>query len=105
MVDSSLVQEIFPEVVKDLQQQVNEEFLPVYGDKTIVPWTSSSSLFAIFIGINDVHGSFSTRNSTLNEDIFKEYRRLVDQVSSASEHIVLATPLMVFIQASPIRRT
>ena len=83
VVDSSLVDEIFPEVVQDLQQQIEDEFIPVYGNKTVAPWTASNSLFAIFIGINDVNGAYKQENSTLiNAAIFVVYSNLVDHVSS-----------------------
>ena len=80
VVDSSLVGEIFPSVVRNLRQQVADEFISIYGNKTIAPWTSSNSLFAIFIGINDVGSAYGRQNATLNGDIFVVYSGLVDQV-------------------------
>ncbi|KAI9881537.1 MAG: hypothetical protein M1830_000100 [Pleopsidium flavum] len=99
VVDSSLVGEIFPMVVQDLQQQVADEFIPIYSNKTIAPWTSSNSLFAIFIGVNDIGNAYGRHNTTLNGDIFVVYSRLVDQLYQTGARNFL------FLNVPPIDRS
>lgn len=74
------------------------EFLPAYGahasSSAGVPWTSSSSLFAFFIGINDVGNSWWLNNSTLYDAIFTVYADLLDQTyaTGARNFLLLSTP-------------
>ena len=83
-VDSSLVAQYLPTVL-DLKQQVEDEFLPIYGNKANAQslgadWNEGNSLFAIFIGINDVGNSYTEKNQSLNGDIFQVYHTLVEEV-------------------------
>lgn len=48
-VDSALVAQIFPTVL-DLQQQTEDEFLPIYASKKTVAWNSYNTLFGIWTG-------------------------------------------------------
>jgi phospholipase/lecithinase/hemolysin len=67
-----------------VKNQVQDEFLPKYSSHpSSAPWTSSSSLFAFFIGINDVGNSWWLNNATLYDDIFAVYGGLVQQVYDA----------------------
>ena len=78
-VDSDLVAPYLPTVLS-VQQQIHDEYEPVYANKTIIPWASDNSLFAIFIGINDVGNSYSSQNASLNGIIFDVYSGLVDEL-------------------------
>ncbi|CAO2655906.1 Nn.00g047090.m01.CDS01 [Neocucurbitaria sp. VM-36] len=93
-VDSALVTPYAPTVLS-LKDQVTTEFLPTYGSHpSSAPWTSSSSLFAFFIGINDVGNSWWLNNATLYDAIFSEYESLLDQVyeTGARNFLFLSTP-------------
>ncbi|EAT86278.2 hypothetical protein SNOG_06447 [Parastagonospora nodorum SN15] len=79
-VDSALVKPYAPTVVS-VKEQVQTQFLPIYSSKPAsAPWTAESSLFAFFIGINDVGNSWYLNNATLYDAIFAEYAGLLDQV-------------------------
>lgn len=93
-VDSALVTPYAPTVLS-LKDQVTTEFLPRYGSHpSDVPWTSSSSLFAFFIGINDVGNSWWLNNNTLYDTIFAEYEVLLNKVyaTGARNFLFLSTP-------------
>ncbi|KAH9862578.1 hypothetical protein IAQ61_009995 [Plenodomus lingam] len=93
-VDSALVTPYAPTVLS-LKDQVELEFLPTYGSHDpSTPWSSQSSLFAFFIGINDVGNSWAANNSTLYDAIFGEFAGLVDKVYAvgARNFLFLSTP-------------
>lgn len=93
-VDSALVAPYKPTVLS-LKNQVQDLYLPTYGSTNrSVPWTSSSSLFAFFIGINDVGNSWGLNNATLYDAIFKEYESLLTQVyaTGARNFLFLSVP-------------
>lgn len=79
-VDSALVAPYEPTVLS-VKNQVQDEYLPTYGSAPAsAPWKASDSLFAFFIGINDVGNSWWLNNSTLYDDIFAVYSGLLEQV-------------------------
>ncbi|KAL9085800.1 MAG: hypothetical protein Q9165_007432 [Trypethelium subeluteriae] len=90
-VDSNLVAPFLP-FIPSMKQQIEDRYLPIYGSST--KWNASSTLFAIWIGINDVGNSFANKNPTLNPEIFKVYSNLVDQlyVSGARRFLFLNVP-------------
>lgn len=93
-VDSALVTPYAPTVLS-LVDQVQGEFLPRYGSHPAdAPWTGKDSLFAFFIGINDVGNSWWLNNSTLYDAIFARYAGLLDQVygAGARNFLFLAVP-------------
>jgi phospholipase/lecithinase/hemolysin len=93
-VDSALVAPYTPTVLS-LKNQVQDQFLPIYGStKTAVPWKASTSLFAFFIGINDVGNSWWLANTTLTDTIFTTYDGLLEQVykSGARSFLFLTVP-------------
>jgi len=96
-VDSSLVAQYLPTVL-DVNQQVNQEYIPVYSSKEVIPWASDDTLFSIFIGINDVGNSYGEKNSSLNGIIFKEYAGLVDELYQTGARNFL------FLQVPPVNR-
>lgn len=93
-VDSALVRPYLPTVLS-LKQQVETEFLPIYGNKSLVPWTASTSLFAIWIGINDVGNSYQNANaSAIQPLIFDVYGKVVDELymSGARNFLFISVP-------------
>jgi phospholipase/lecithinase/hemolysin len=79
--DSALVAPYAPTVIS-VKDQIRTQFLPLYGSSpSTAPWTSNSSLFAFFIGINDVgNGWYQPNSSTLYTAIFSTYATLLDQI-------------------------
>ena len=93
-VDSLLVTPYAPTVIS-MKDQVRTEFLPTYGSHPAsAPWTSDSSLFAFFIGINDVGNSWWLNNSTLYDAIFSTYSSLLSDVyaTGARNFLFLSVP-------------
>lgn len=93
-VDSALVTPYAPTVLS-LANQVESEFVPRYGSHPAdAPWTSRDSLFAFFIGINDVGNSWWLGNTTLYDTIFKRYDGLLEQVykTGARNFLFLSVP-------------
>jgi len=89
-VDSSLVEPYLPTVLS-LKQQIEDEFIPAYASPTpLLSWKPASTLFSIFIGINDIGNSYKDRNTTLIPSIFAVYAGLVDKLySSGARNILL----------------
>lgn len=93
-VDSALVAPYQPTVIS-MRNQVQTQFLPVYGSPPAsAPWTAESSLFAFWIGINDVGNSWYLNNTTLYDAIFSVYSDLLDQIyaSGARNFLFLNVP-------------
>jgi len=93
-VDSALVKPYAPTVVS-VKEQVQAQFQPIYASKPAsAPWTAESSLFAFFIGINDVGNSWYLNNATLYDAIFAEYAGLLEQVyaAGARNFLLLGVP-------------
>lgn len=79
-VDSALVTPYAPTVIS-MKDQVEKQFVPIYGGKPdAAPWSGESSLFAFWIGINDVGNSWWLNNGTLYDAIFTTYASLLEQV-------------------------
>jgi len=79
--DSTLVQPYLPGV-PSVKQQVQNEFLPTYGSRPcFAPWMPNNTLFAFFIGINDIGNSYHESNETDTQtSIFHQYADLVESV-------------------------
>jgi phospholipase/lecithinase/hemolysin len=93
-VDSALVTPYAPTVIS-VKDQVQTQFLPIYGaHPATASWTAKSSLFAYFIGINDVGNSWYLNNATLYDAIFATYAGLLDQVyeAGARNFLFLSVP-------------
>lgn len=94
-IDSALVAQYLPTVL-DVNQQINNEYLPTYTPSpSFFPWQSTNTLFSIFIGINDIGNSYTQANATaLVPLIFAEYASLVDQLyhSGARNFLFLNVP-------------
>jgi len=99
-VDSALVAQYLPTVLS-LKQQVQTEFLPLYGTDELATWNPSTSLFALFIGINDVGNSYSATangNTTIYDAILSEYASLINQLYTSGARNFL------FINVPPVDR-
>jgi phospholipase/lecithinase/hemolysin len=82
-------------IVLSVKEQVQREYLPIYASHfSPVPWTTDDTLFAIFIGINDIGNSYASQNKTLLPIIFTELAGLVDQLynSGARNFLFLNVP-------------
>jgi phospholipase/lecithinase/hemolysin len=94
-VDSKLVVPYLPTVLS-LKDQIQGEYLPVYAiHPSFFPWQADDTLFATFIGINDVGNAYMEANSSLVFSlVFREYASLVDQlyVSGARNFLFLNVP-------------
>lgn len=90
-VDSALVTPYAPTVIS-MKDQVQTQYLPIYGNSSV--WNTESSLFAFFIGINDVGNSWWLNNATLYDTIFSEYARLLEQIyeTGARNFLFLSVP-------------
>jgi phospholipase/lecithinase/hemolysin len=81
--------------VLSLKNQTQDLFLPNYGTKASSLWTASDSLFAFFIGINDVGNSWWLENSTaLYDQIFTVYDGLLEEIyhTGARNFLFLSVP-------------
>lgn len=96
-VDSDLVAPYDPSVVS-LKEQIRTEFLPGYtGESPAAPgapaWSGADSVFAVWIGINDVGNSWSleaARRDALYAQIFDLYAALAGQlVAAGARNLVL----------------
>ncbi|OTB09418.1 carbohydrate esterase family 16 protein [Hypoxylon sp. CI-4A] len=100
-VDSDLVTPYQPTVIS-VKQQVQDQFIPGYtGDSPTAPsapkWTGADSVFAIWIGINDVGNSYGAgpdSSGPLYTQIFDVLSGLVDQLysSGARNFVFLGVP-------------
>lgn len=90
-VDSALVTPYAPTVLS-LKNQVEDLYLPNYANST--KWTANDSLFAVWIGINDVGNTWWLNNATLYSLIFDEYASLLDKLhaSGARNFLFLTVP-------------
>jgi len=104
-VDSALVAPYKPTVLS-LKDQVTTEFLPGYaGEKpsaaaSLPHWAGADTLFAVWIGINDVGNSYY-RNDTeaLNRKILDVYAALVTSLVDAGARNLL------FLNVPPVDRS
>jgi phospholipase/lecithinase/hemolysin len=99
---ASLVTPYTP-TVKSLKDQVESEFIPGYtGSSAKVKWSGNDSVFAIWIGINDIGNSYwngADATNTLNAKIFAVISGLVDKIYAAGGRN------FVFINVPPLDRT
>lgn len=87
--------------VKSLKDQVESQFIPGYtGSSPKATWSGADTLFAFWIGINDIGNSYWLENvEELNNRIFAVMTGLVDKVYAAGGRN------FVFINVPPLERT
>ena len=95
-VDSALVEPWQPTVLS-LADQVTDLFLPNYADASF--WAPESTVFGIWIGINDVGNSYWGETEELYGQIFDVYGGLVDDLYEAGARS------FVFLNVPPIERS
>ncbi|KAI1174384.1 hypothetical protein F4777DRAFT_580070 [Nemania sp. FL0916] len=101
-VDSALVKPYTPTVLS-VKDQVQTEFIPGYtGSASKVKWTGAESLFAVWIGINDIGNTYyngANATDALNTQIFSVLSGLIDQIYTAGGRNY------VLINVPPLERT
>ncbi|KAI0391763.1 hypothetical protein F5Y17DRAFT_439248 [Xylariaceae sp. FL0594] len=101
-VDSALVKPYDPSV-KSLRDQVEQEFVPGYtGSAAKAKWSGKDTIFAIWIGINDIGNSYwngADATNTLNAKIFNVTSGLIDKIYAAGGRN------FVFLNVPPLDRT
>ena len=95
-VDSDLVVPFLP-TVRSLKQQIEDDYCPNYGSSP--QWNPNVTLFAIWIGINDIGNSFARKNDSLNAAIFDVYSNLVDKLYISGARNIL------FFNVPPLEQT
>lgn len=89
--------------MKSLKDQVESEFIPGYtGSSRKANWTGKESVFAVWIGINDIGNSYwqgADGTAALNAKIFAVISSLVDKLYAAGGRN------FVFINVPPLDRT
>lgn len=84
-------------------QQIEDEFIPYYGTASYptaaTPWTSTDSLFGVFIGINDVGNTYWLDTAAINSKIFAEYQGLMETLYYAGARNFL------FLNVPPVDRS
>ena len=64
-----------------MKDQLSKQWLPTYSKQhQLVLWSPRNTLFAFFIGINDVGNTYWDSNRTIVDRIFNEYADFVEQV-------------------------
>ncbi|KAK8023145.1 carbohydrate esterase family 16 protein [Apiospora marii] len=99
-VDSALVKPYKPEVLS-VKQQAQDVFLPTYASSSSSQWTGGDSLFAFWIGINDVGNSYWQDDTpTLNRQIFAVYADVVRRLyrDAGARHFL-------FLNVPPVDRS
>lgn len=98
-VDSALVTPYLPTVLS-LKEQVQQEYIPIYSDHpSFFDWQANDTLFATFIGINDVGNAYGEANSSLVFSlVFQEYASLMDQLYQTGARNFL------FLNVPPVNR-
>jgi hypothetical protein len=81
-IDAALAKPWRP-TVRSLTDQVKDIYIPNYSKQDArTPWKSENTLFAFWIGINDVGNIYWNENRTVANQMFKEYADLVEQVGT-----------------------
>lgn len=85
-VDGALIPAFAPTVLS-VKQQINDEYIPKYSNHpSYFDWNPKSTLFSIFIGINDVNNAYQWANkSEVYPIVIAEYAGLVVRRVLSSE--------------------
>ncbi|KAI1435427.1 hypothetical protein GGR50DRAFT_694123 [Xylaria sp. CBS 124048] len=101
-VDSDLVEPYEPTILS-VKDQVETEFVPGYtGSSAKAEWSGDDSIFAVWIGINDIGYSYyngANATNALNTQIFAVLLDLMNQIYDAGGRNYL------FINVPPLERT
>ena len=96
VIDERLIAQYLPTVLS-MRNQVEDEFLPLYADgaQGTFTWESDNTLFASFLGINDIGNAYYQANaSDIFAADFETYASLVDTLyqSGARNFLFLNVP-------------
>ncbi|KAF5355158.1 hypothetical protein D9756_005598 [Leucocoprinus leucothites] len=99
-IDANLVAPYTPTVLS-LTDQVNQFLNGAAKKPTSTPWTSSNSLFSVFIGINDIGNSYylSGDRDAFSDTLLNAYFALVQKLYNAGGRTFL------FVNVPPIDRS
>ncbi|TLD25882.1 carbohydrate esterase family 16 protein [Venturia nashicola] len=98
-IDAKLAKPWKPEVLS-LSDQVEKRYLKNYANKPPqAPWALSNSLFAFWIGINDVGDTYWEKNTSRVDKLFEKYTSLVEEVYQTGARN------FVFLGVPPLERT
>jgi len=98
-IDASLVAPYEPTVLS-LTDQVNEYLSSIASKPASTPWTSSDTLFSVWIGINDIGNSYyNGGGSAFNAKLIAAYFALVQKLYTSGARNFL------FINVPPIDRS
>ncbi|KAF2150591.1 carbohydrate esterase family 16 protein [Myriangium duriaei CBS 260.36] len=99
-VGGATVDPVIPRDIPNVKEQVFDQFLPFYGSSPhFFPWMGHDTLFAFFIGINDIASTFPRDTGPLFRYIFKTYTASADAIYRAGGRNFL------FLNVPPIHRT
>ncbi|PGH13932.1 hypothetical protein AJ79_03347 [Helicocarpus griseus UAMH5409] len=86
--------------IPSVKQQVKDRFLPNYSSKPdSARWSEADSLFAFFIGINDVNKSYKKASEELFDKVFDVYSDMVGELYKVGARNFL------FLNIPPIDRS
>lgn len=75
-INGSLVETEF-----SLLDELNEYYLPIYTkDEDAATWYDNTTLFIIWVGINDINRSYMKEHPDMNPMIIDNYRRFIDSL-------------------------
>jgi len=99
-VDSALVEPYLPTVLS-LKDQIQTEYIPIYANHpSFFDWQSNTTLFAAFLGINDIGNAYSEANRSLVFSLdIPAYASLMDQVYQTGARNFL------FLNVPPVDRS
>jgi phospholipase/lecithinase/hemolysin len=102
-VDSSLAKPYLPTVLS-LQQQVQQEFLPLYtGQNAVATWDPATTLFAFFFGINDVGNTYSANDPSNYTNV---YATILEQYSiQVNDLFAAGARNYLFLNVPPVQRS
>ena len=102
-VDSGLAKPYLPTVLS-FQQQVQQEFLPLYaGQHAVATWNPATTLFACWFGINDVGNTYSTNDPANYTDV---YAAILEQYSiQVNDLFAAGAQDFLFINVPPVQRS
>ncbi|KAF2138501.1 carbohydrate esterase family 16 protein [Aplosporella prunicola CBS 121167] len=109
--DAAIVPQYLPSI-RSVKHQIQQQFLANYTGTPRAPafWSSTNTLFSVWVGTNDVGMSYTTHNESLYDSIFAEFRALLDQLhATGARNLLLLTvppvhraPLTASRGAAPI---
>lgn len=83
-----------------LLDELNEYYLPIYTkDEDAATWYDNTTLFIVWVGINDINRSYMKEDPDMNSIIIDNYRRFIDSLYDTGARNYL------FINVPPLEKT